>query len=403
VKGAISGKDSRTPEQKQRDLDRAVRELRPRIEPLLRKGVPRTILKGRMLLWKRQYRLTDLTHKNGKIRAIINPQVDMFSTNEQQIGQQLERWLREAEKLYLASTGTSAQGSGNSDQLLAAKIAIAQGKPLPAGLTQDEMVKLIREEMESRQNDYVVDAGDYQLTIDRNGRLRVNALGPYIFRHLPGMAPQTIAPLPKTKTTGVFPVRGDKSEWKWIRSVNSQPSGNPVIKGLRSHVEVARAEGNLPANRVSQTLVDLTHLTTGSIRIIAEIQYEGASGVVSEAEITFGRMAPMAVPSSAQAGTGRERSAVQRDSHDAARRARHGSYTVIFNTLSEAVREHSDALVKLPGGQGDALKQVAAKYELWRNAAFNNGKIREGNDVESLGQQLRDALVQLMAETRSRK
>lgn len=74
IMGAIRGKDERTPEEKQRDLDRAVTELRPRVRELFRRGPPGRLLPLRLAIWKRQYKLTDLAiQPSGAIVATINP------------------------------------------------------------------------------------------------------------------------------------------------------------------------------------------------------------------------------------------------------------------------------------------------------------------------------------------
>lgn len=68
------GRDARSPEEKQRDLDRAVRELRPLVRELLRRGPPGRLFALRLVLWKRQYRLTDLSvQPSGAVVATINP------------------------------------------------------------------------------------------------------------------------------------------------------------------------------------------------------------------------------------------------------------------------------------------------------------------------------------------
>ena len=68
------GRDARSPEEKQHDLDRTLRELRPRIRELFRRGPPGRLFTLRLALWKRQYRLTDLTvQSSGAVVATINP------------------------------------------------------------------------------------------------------------------------------------------------------------------------------------------------------------------------------------------------------------------------------------------------------------------------------------------
>jgi hypothetical protein len=76
--GAVRGKDERTPEQKQQDLNHAVAELRPKVRELTRSGPPGRLLPIRLAVWKLQYRLTDLSiQPSGSIVAAINPTAEV--------------------------------------------------------------------------------------------------------------------------------------------------------------------------------------------------------------------------------------------------------------------------------------------------------------------------------------
>jgi hypothetical protein len=78
IASSVRGADTRTPEEKQRDLDRAVRELRPLVRQLLRRGPPGRLFRLRVAIWKRTYRLTDLTiQPSGAVVATINPTADV--------------------------------------------------------------------------------------------------------------------------------------------------------------------------------------------------------------------------------------------------------------------------------------------------------------------------------------
>ncbi|MDP9171005.1 MAG: hypothetical protein M3N54_10345, partial [Acidobacteriota bacterium] len=70
----IKGTDERTPEDKMRDLQKAVQEIRPQIRAMFAKGPPGRLFKIRLAVWKIQYRLTELTiDASGTVTATINP------------------------------------------------------------------------------------------------------------------------------------------------------------------------------------------------------------------------------------------------------------------------------------------------------------------------------------------
>ena len=75
INKVIRKTDKRTPEEKQRDLDRAAASLRPIVNALLKRGITAKQLKPLLLAWRLRYRLTSLTLENGKIIAAINPRV----------------------------------------------------------------------------------------------------------------------------------------------------------------------------------------------------------------------------------------------------------------------------------------------------------------------------------------
>src|SRR5262249_47415147 len=101
ILGRIRGRDERTPEEKMRDLQKAARELRPRIEALVRRGTLRPLLLARLAVWRVQYKLTSLTVEAGDIRATINPTVNMYHLDEIALGGVLEPILQRAEARFL--------------------------------------------------------------------------------------------------------------------------------------------------------------------------------------------------------------------------------------------------------------------------------------------------------------
>jgi Domain of unknown function (DUF4157) len=121
---AVVGKDTRTPEEKQRDLNRAVSELRPKVRELTRSGPPGRLLPVRLTVWKLQYRLTDLSiQPSGSIVASINPtqEVDRLAGMSRQ--QALAVVLNEINQYF---------AGGRSPQTAAAVLSTGQGtRPSP--------------------------------------------------------------------------------------------------------------------------------------------------------------------------------------------------------------------------------------------------------------------------------
>jgi hypothetical protein len=149
------------------------------------------------------------------------------------------------------------------------------------------------------------------------------------------------------------------------------PGETPEIAGLRDEVEVARHLANLPAARVGSALVTVSEASRKPLPVVADVAVPGATNVVSRAETTFGRMSPMATDMSAAAGSTAENrpaapSPSEQQSLQRATDVRHGSYAVIFNTLSAAARRSGDPLLKLPGRQGEAIQAVAQAFDQWK-------------------------------------
>lgn len=75
--GMLGGKDARTPEEKKKDLEKAVRELKPKVSALMAKGAHPVVLKARLAVWKMQYKLTTLEIRGKEIVATINPELTL--------------------------------------------------------------------------------------------------------------------------------------------------------------------------------------------------------------------------------------------------------------------------------------------------------------------------------------
>lgn len=394
--GMIKGKDARTPEEKQRDLDRAVRELTPILQPIIAKGAKGRIFRARLMLLKRQYRLTELAVAGGKLRASINPTADMFSVEEKAMGAALEPLLAQAEAAHLGAVGQRAD----------IQAAATAGTAFPAGASQEQMVSALRQLPPGARP--ITSSPDYayqmEQKVNKQGRSRLHAPeeGPYSIANLPGL------PRPDTRTTGYGFEDLQRGEvmrsgqfWQWNSSINATMSPNsptrPSTAAVRDIVEVSRSEGNLPANRVATGLVGLSQTAGVTIPVVtdptARAPMTRASNVVSEAEITYGRMAPMATWSSDEAGRRGGVSQAATVSQQRAIEVRRGSYSVIFNTLSNAISQNRDQLIKLPGRQGEALGDLAAAFDAWR------AKYRAKQDATAEANRFVTALQRYLAAT----
>jgi hypothetical protein len=82
-KGHDNEKEQSAAEKKRKILDRAVRELPPVIKRVLDRGVRGVVLKGRLLAWRLQYRLSALelrdSGKTFQIRARVNPEAEIIA------------------------------------------------------------------------------------------------------------------------------------------------------------------------------------------------------------------------------------------------------------------------------------------------------------------------------------
>ena len=75
--GMIKGKDARTADDKKRDMERAQKELPGKVDAFLAKDPSKLRVRAQLLIWKMQYRLTDLSleesGESGQFIATINP------------------------------------------------------------------------------------------------------------------------------------------------------------------------------------------------------------------------------------------------------------------------------------------------------------------------------------------
>jgi len=139
ARAGLGGRDTRTPEEKQRDLDTAVCSIRPQLGTMLERGVSTTVLRARLAAWRVQYGLTSLTYYGRNVVAAINLTVNMYTAEEIAVGRALEPILQRAESRYLQNISNRRRR-----QLRTAQAQIASGRTPPLRLSQDEAVALYR-------------------------------------------------------------------------------------------------------------------------------------------------------------------------------------------------------------------------------------------------------------------
>ncbi|WP_205525873.1 eCIS core domain-containing protein [Pyxidicoccus trucidator] len=403
IASTVRGTDTRTPEEKQRDLDRAVRELRPRIAPLLRRGIPRSLLAVRLAVWQRQYRLTSLSVVGQRLVAAINPTAPMYNFREVLIGRELEVRLVAARTRFLRELGSASPSSSRfAQQLGEAEAAVRSGQTAPTALSPEQFnllgdrirsgavtlqpPPLARGQRVQRQQlfDPTVQGYSTEVRIPAGGgpprgqNFLVPTLGAYAAGHLPGQP----APIPNDPnydphtSFNYMPPYG-------LQSVNRlMESGveTPDIRGLRV-LESARTPGGQPALQVTSTLHQ--------------------AGVLSASDITYGRPAGMATGGSAVQGEAafRRFQRGQPSLANAATRVRQGSYAVAFDTLLQALRQDQTRLLVVTGG--DALVQVGGAFERWLMTAVRGMDVQDTAQARAAGEQLTEQLHRFLQATSS--
>jgi hypothetical protein len=86
LRDKVLGKRKKTPEDKRKEkqdrLDKAVRELTPKVQALIDRGVGKLRLKAQLAFWKVRYRLSSLTvvtsGRTATVRAKVNPEADLI-------------------------------------------------------------------------------------------------------------------------------------------------------------------------------------------------------------------------------------------------------------------------------------------------------------------------------------
>jgi len=93
-------------EKKQERLDKAARELPPKINALVSKGVGKMAMRARLLYWRARYRLSGLEIRGAgsgvSIRATVNPSIDLVSRLLIEEGPKLFKMIREIGRKMLA-------------------------------------------------------------------------------------------------------------------------------------------------------------------------------------------------------------------------------------------------------------------------------------------------------------
>ena len=412
--GMIKGKDARTPEEKQRDLNRAVQELRPRVAQLVRKGVPRPLLALRLAVWRRQYKLTSLSVEGGKVMAAINPTAEMYSAQEMQIGAALEPILQRAEAAFLRSV---RQRPASRARIAGAQQALRAGGRMPAGMTPIERTVVIRSvlrgqvavpqtpvQRSSATRATIMERGPgtpYELQMRWPGggaptRALVNDpdFPPFprsgrLTYHYQYPSQRAGRPLPSAHLPGQpAPTYGGVNIWA---AQNAGQPMHPAIAGLSGEVETARAEGMIAAHTVAGAIEGLPLAAQRDPR-----QQGGAPVVAGPAERVHGLTAGMATPESASAAeTRRTTGAAPTDPNQArAEQVRHGSYAVIFQTLRQALQSGGSVL----GEPGSPLRELATAFDAWLQAALPKNFDADDKEVARLARDLQNRLAAFLRQ-----
>jgi len=406
IASSVRGADPRTPEEKQRDLDRAVRELRPRVEPLLRRGAPRLLVMARLAMWRVQYRLTTLSFEGRRMVATINPEATMYDNlTEVLIGRALEPRLVAARASFLQElSAASPSTSPFAQQLAAAQTAARAGQtaPTPLGPEQINLLAdsirsgavtlqpppLVGRQQVQRQQlfDPAIQGFTTEVRLPAAGgppqgqNFLVPTLGAYAQGHLPGGRAPLPFPVPD-------PLYNNRTRYNWnppygpsVNLTMEQGQRTPDIGGLRI-VESARAPGGLPAYRVATALQQ--------------------AGVLSEQEVTYGRTAGMAVGGSAVQGEAafRRFARGQPSLANAPTRVRQGSYAVLFDSLLQALRSDQTKVVVVAGGT--SLVEVGAAFDRWLATTVRDRQIQDTADSRQAGALLTERLHRFMQSASS--
>lgn len=414
--GMIKGKDARTPEEKQRDLNRAVQELRPRVSALVRKGVPRPLLALRLAVWKRQYKLTSLTIDGGKVMAAINPTAEMYSAQEMQIGAALEPILQRAEAAFLRSV---RQRPTSQRRIAAAQAALRSGGRMPARMTPIERTVVIRSVLRGQvavPRTPIPRSSDTRATIMER---TPGGMSPYELQmRWPGGggSPRALVndpdfppfprsgrltyqyqfpsqrakrPLPSAHLPGeAAPTYGGVNIWA---AQNVGQPMHPAIEGLSGEVEPARADGMIAAQAVAGAIEGLPLAAQNDPR-----QAGGAPVTVGPAERVHGLTAGMATPDSAAAAETRRTTgaAPTAPSEVRAEQVRHGSYAVIFQTLRQALSSGGSVL----GEPGSPLRELATAFDAWLQAALPKNFDADDKEVMRLARDLQNRLAAFLRQ-----
>jgi len=398
--GKLGGKE-RTPEEKKKDLARAVKELRPKIKPLLEKGLPRPLLMARLALWKHQYKLTSLSIEGGKIKATINPSEDMYSIEEVEVGKLLEPLLVQAEAQYLKES--VGPGTASAPKLEQARADVKGGKPVGQKMSADEMIQLQRElaggDLQPPPLGTVKKTRLTQLTTRETQGVRVD------LRERGGTTPGQFG-----GAQGIYVPDGgkyyptkqyyDERPSPFPFSINRQlgialttpPGTRPQLEKqvaaniyLRDVVEPGRIPSLMAANRVATGLV--------------------GAGLASEQEMTTGMMAGGTTHTSAAAAQRDIYKKVPIDKSGAptsdkelneATKVRHGSLGVVFLRLRDALNAGGKKGVKEAGGR--PLANLASAFKNWLTSALppKGAPPKSPEEMAQLGNRLKQRLVEFM-------
>ncbi|WP_245153489.1 DUF4157 domain-containing protein [Chlorobaculum sp. 24CR] len=381
VTGAIRGRDTRSPEQKQRDLDRAVRELRPKVADYIKKGPSSIRLRLKLQAWKRQYRLTSLNLQGNQIVATINPSANMYTAEQKRLGQALEPILVKAEQRYLKEVMGEA---ATRRRLSTARRAMRAGQALPEPLTQDEMAILIREARRNRlplanvvtpprgREHQVLTTGNVQgydsrITVKDNQAREFSGMQ-NLYVTSPGRhsGPSYYPPFPGS-------IEAEAREGRF----------SAETRGLRDQIEPARSPGQLAANRVGRSLLSSGLATEHDITSAG--RYQGSSSQPMAGMATWGSAETADADFFGGKGGSKD-----------ARAVRQGAAAEIFGRLRQAINSEEPII---QGAEGNALRQLGTAFDNWCKQTLD-GENLDTAKARNAANQLAQALTRFLRATR---
>ena len=414
--GMLGGKDARTEEEKKKDLDKAVKALQPQIKPLLDKGLPRPLFLAKLMIWKRQYKLTSLGIEGGKVRATINPSADMYTVEEVEIGKMLEPILVAAEAQYLQER--TGPGTASAPNMAQARADVQAGQPISQKMSPDEMIAVQRELASGTlkpaplgKNKAGTPSSDLTTEATQGVRMQMRERGsvtPGQFESGQGFfVPEGGKYYPKKEfydETPLSPSKKDPTKTYLPQPINRQ-MGLGIANQPTDPKLAAELEKKVAANVFLRDVVEPGRIPTVMAANRVATGLVGA-GLASEQEMTTGKMAGGTTHNSAAAAqrdffgkakpVGASGKAISAKGLDEATKVRQGSLGVVFLRLRDALNAGSKKGVKEAGGK--PMANLATAFKSWLASALppKGAPPKPPEEMARLADRLKQRLVEFL-------